>query len=485
MNNKFRFHLCLVCIVAFAIAGCKVKRPGGVIPESEMENLLYDYHLAKSMGDNLPYSENYKKALYLDAVFRKHGTTQAVFDSSMVWYTRNTEVLSKIYEKVKVRLKSEQELVGDLIAKRDKKPKTTKQGDSIDVWPWQRMVRLTGEMMNNQYVFTLPTDSNYKDRDTLVWEVRYRFLEPMLADSLRTVTMAMQVIYEKDTVSHWTTVTEPGVQKIRLFADTLGQMKEIKGFIYYPLERQEKAGALLADCFSMTRYHCTDTLAFAVRDSLNKIKALEADSLKKLSDHKADSLKKVVEKEKGKEDVQRLTPEEMNRRRTGTHREKKPEQIEVVIHPQSVIHSAVEYIDGSVIAQLGVPDMRIPIQYAITWPERTASPVKQLNLTEWGKLTFYPPDYDTFVCMNACRTAISRGGLYPAAVNAANEQAVALFREGKIHFSDIGRLVCAVLERPLPGASASTDGGAATIDDIFAADREARSLTIEAAERMR
>ena len=162
-----------------------------------------------------------------------------------------------------------------------------------------------------------------------------------------------------------------------------------------------------------------------------------------------------------------------------------PENIDIVIHRESVVHSLIEYDDHSVLAQLGVPDMRIPIQYAITWPERTASPVKQLNLTEWGKLTFYPPDYDTFVCMNACRTAISRGGLYPAAVNAANEQAVALFREGKIHFSDIGRLVCAVLERPLPGASASTDGGAATIDDIFAADREARSLTIEAAERMR
>lgn len=162
-----------------------------------------------------------------------------------------------------------------------------------------------------------------------------------------------------------------------------------------------------------------------------------------------------------------------------------PENIDIVIHRESVVHSLIEYDDHSVLAQLGVPDMRIPIQYAITWPERTASPVKRLNLTEWGKLTFYPPDYDTFVCMNACRTAISRGGLYPAAVNAANEQAVALFREGKIHFSDIGRLVCAALERPLPGAAASTDGGAATIDDIFAADREARSLTIEAAERMR
>ena len=333
MKNRFRFHLCLICMFVFAVAGCKVKRPSDVISESKMENLLYDYHVAKSMGDNLPYSENYKKALYIDAVFKKYGTTQAAFDSSMVWYTRNTEILSKIYDKVKKRLKDEQELVGDLIAKRDKKPKMTKQGDSIDVWPWQRMVRLTGEMMDNQYVFTLPTDSNYKDRDTLVWEVRYRFLEPMLADSLRGVTMAMQVIYEKDTINHWKTVTEPGVQQIRLFADTLGSMKEIKGFIYYPMDSREKGGAVLADRFMMTRYHCTDTLAFAVRDSLNKIEALKADSLKKITTKEnADSLHKVIDK--NKDDIQRLTPEEMNRRRTGTHREKKPEQIQVEQHIQ-------------------------------------------------------------------------------------------------------------------------------------------------------
>lgn len=329
MNNKFRFHLCLVCILVFAVAGCKVKKPNDVISESEMENLLYDYHLAKSMGDNLPYSENYKKELYIDAVFRKYGTTQAAFDSSMVWYTRNTELLSKIYDKVRRRLKDEQELVGDLIAKRDKKPKMTTPGDSIDVWPWQRMVRLTGEMMNNQFIFTLPTDSNYKDRDTLVWEVNYRFLEPMLADSMRAVTMAMQIIYEKDTISRWKTAKESGVQQIRLFADTLGKMKEIRGFIYYPVGNRGKAGALLADRFSMTRYHCTDTLAFAVRDSLNKIEALRTDSLKKLFD-KEKSLHKIVGG--AKEDLQRLTPEEMNRRRTGSQREKKPEQIEVEQH---------------------------------------------------------------------------------------------------------------------------------------------------------
>lgn len=85
-----------------------------------MENLLYDYHIAKAMGDNLPYNENYKKVLYTDAVFNKYGTTKAVFDSSMVWYTRNMEVLAKVYEKVSKRLKTQQNAINQLIAIRDK-----------------------------------------------------------------------------------------------------------------------------------------------------------------------------------------------------------------------------------------------------------------------------------------------------------------------------------------------------------------------------
>lgn len=331
MKNKFRFHLCCVCMLAMAVAGCKVKRPDDVLPESKMENLLYDYHLAKSMGDNLSYGDNYKKTLYIDAVFKKYATTEAVFDSSMVWYTRNTEILSKIYEKVNKRLKAQQEEINHLIALRDKKPKMSAPGDSIDVWPWRRMIRLTNEMMNNQYAFVLPADSNFKDRDTLVWEVRYRFLEPMPADSLRFVTMAMQIIYEKDTVNRLETVINPGTQQIRLFADTLGMMKEVKGFIYYPTEGKQKSGALLADQFVLTRYHCRDTLSVAARDSVSKAEAL-ADSLKKVSSQKEpDSLHQVEPK-----DAQlRLTPEEMNRRRSGgTHREKKPEQIEVEQHIQ-------------------------------------------------------------------------------------------------------------------------------------------------------
>lgn len=125
-------------------------------------------------------------------------------------------------------------------------------------------------------------------------------------------------------------------------------------------------------------------------------------------------------------------------------------QIDIVVHRESVVHSLVEYTDHSVIAQLGVPDMRIPIQYALTWPQRSPSPVRELELSEWGTLSFYPPDDAAFPSMGICREAMRRGGLYPAAVNAANEQAVALFLDGRIGFGDIARLAAKPLDWTLP-----------------------------------
>lgn len=118
-----------------------------------------------------------------------------------------------------------------------------------------------------------------------------------------------------------------------------------------------------------------------------------------------------------------------------------PDDIDIVVHRESVIHSLIEYVDNSVIAQLGVPDMRIPIQYALTYPDRIPSPVKELSLTDYMNLTFYKPDYDTFRCINLCRDAIRKGGLYPAIANAANEEANYLFRHGKIKFLQIAELV--------------------------------------------
>ena len=141
--------------------------------------------------------------------------------------------------------------------------------------------------------------------------------------------------------------------------------------------------------------------------------------------------------------------------------------IEVVVHRQSIVHSGVELSDGAVIAQLGTPDMRLPIQYALTYPERSEFAFEHLSLTDIGTLTFTKPDTDTFRCLPLCIEAINQGGLAPTAVNGANEEAVRLFLEGKIKFLAIADLV----EKALMSVQNKKDFG---LDDIIYTDKAAR-----------
>ena len=146
-----------------------------------------------------------------------------------------------------------------------------------------------------------------------------------------------------------------------------------------------------------------------------------------------------------------------------------PDDIEVVVHRQSILHSAVEFCDGAVIGQMGTPDMRLPIEYAITYPERSKICCDRLSLTDVGTLTFEKPDVDTFPCLKICIDAIKQGGLKPAAANGANEEAVALFLGGKIKFLDIPRLVSMATDN-----QPHTDSY--TLEDVFEADKRAREL---------
>jgi 1-deoxy-D-xylulose-5-phosphate reductoisomerase len=146
-----------------------------------------------------------------------------------------------------------------------------------------------------------------------------------------------------------------------------------------------------------------------------------------------------------------------------------PEQIQVVVHPQSVIHSMVEYDDGSVLAQLGNPDMRTPIAHALAWPERIDSGVASLDLFDIARLDFEAPDFERFPCLRLAFDAIRAGGSAPAVLNAANEVAVAAFLDGRLGFTGIPALIEKVLER-LPG------GRGDSLDELLAADAEARSV---------
>ncbi len=146
-----------------------------------------------------------------------------------------------------------------------------------------------------------------------------------------------------------------------------------------------------------------------------------------------------------------------------------PEKIQVVVHRESIVHSMVEFLDHGIIAQLGTPDMRLPIQYALTYPRRVPGPMKELDLFALGKLTFYPPDREAFPCLDIAVEALKRGGLVPAAVNGANEQAVGAFLREEIGFLEIPALVEEASVRQKADSPVS-------LEAVLEADRAAREF---------
>jgi 1-deoxy-D-xylulose-5-phosphate reductoisomerase len=142
--------------------------------------------------------------------------------------------------------------------------------------------------------------------------------------------------------------------------------------------------------------------------------------------------------------------------------------IEVIVHPQSVIHSMIEFEDGSVIAQLGLPDMRLPIQYALTYPKRMPSPCQRLDFFKCKPLEFYPPDLDKFSCLKLAYAALDAGGTAPAVMNAANEEAVAAYISGKIPFGRIPAIIKSVMET----YNYTVEG--LSLEGVLAASEEAR-----------
>ena len=150
----------------------------------------------------------------------------------------------------------------------------------------------------------------------------------------------------------------------------------------------------------------------------------------------------------------------------------RPEQIEVVVHPQSVVHSMVQFCDGSIKAQLGLPNMELPIQYALSFPKREADNARRLSFADYPTLTFAKPDFDTFTCLALAYKAIEKGGNMPCIMNAANEVAVAAFLQEKIAFLDIPDTIATMMEKSRFVAKPS-------LDDLLQTDTETRQLTID------
>lgn len=306
----------LLCLSALALSGCKVKRPKEIIAEDKMENIIYDYHLAKAMGDELPMDENYKRQMYLDAVFSKYGVTEAEFDSSLVWYTRNTTRLDDIYEKVANRMKDDVAALDDQMAVREKRNSTSESGDSVDVWAWRKIVSLNDSPLDNLFTFVLSADSNYHVNDRFVWTS-----DVIMGDGKVTQTdapvMSLQLVYDNDSVVGVTRhILKSGRSVIALGDDKIGCVKSINGFIYRPLNDKTK-GDIVVGNISLMRYHSNDTVIATAVDTA----AVDSAAVDTLPHEQ--SLKTAVEQ------AGRLNPDEMNRRRTTVKKVERPEQIEV------------------------------------------------------------------------------------------------------------------------------------------------------------
>lgn len=268
--RKYGFFALLIVVMV----ACKVERPGYVLSDGVMEKVLYDYHIAKAMGENLDYNEQYKRTLYLNAVFKKHNITQAQFDTTMAWYARHPEVVNEVYDIVRERLMASRENYNHLVSLRDGKPTRSKAGDSIDVWIWDRIHMLSGMPLDNKLMFTLPSDDNYQASDTIKWTVGFKFLSEQLVDTTKRPIMAMQVAYAKDTiVSALCRIDSSQVAQLVLQADTLGDIKELRGFIYYPTNQPKQT--LLIDSVSLMRYHQTNDSIPATTDNKEETIELE------------------------------------------------------------------------------------------------------------------------------------------------------------------------------------------------------------------
>lgn len=260
-SHKIEWVIVLLMMCFLAIS-CKKSIPKEVIPPSQMENLLYDYQLARALSDKLPYDEREKTAQYMDYVFEKHHTTPEIFDSSLVWYSRHAEVLNKIYAKVNQRFKDELGELNHLIAIRDKKPAMTQPGDTVDIWYASRLVELTSKEFINKIEFTVPVDSNFKVNDYIEWKMRHTFLP--LKEKKGSAIISLSVWFENDSVlSKLLNTDRSGMISLSIKPDSAWKIKEVTGYVYYQGADKPDNSSLLIDRISLIRYHVLtpDTLS--------------------------------------------------------------------------------------------------------------------------------------------------------------------------------------------------------------------------------
>lgn len=258
-KNSWFIGLLIGCSLLIA---CGRHIPKDVILPDKMEEILYDYHLSISMSDNIPYEDNYKKKSYQNFVFQKHGITEAEFDSSMVWYTRNTELLADIYTNLSQRFSKQRDYIENFLEARKENDFVSMPGDTVDVWPYKSLYWLTDNRFNNQFVFKINPDSNFHVKDAFLWKANYTFI------AKGNVTMALNILYDNDSVVGLSKqITQSGTDSIYLCPDSANTIRSLNGFIHLTSDSTSHGSVIIND-ISLIKYH-------TITDSISNIKDQE------------------------------------------------------------------------------------------------------------------------------------------------------------------------------------------------------------------
>lgn len=276
MKCFMKYQYLTLALLAGGMFACGKKIPEDIIQPVAMENLLYDYHLAGTLGNDLVGSETEKRKAYYDYVFQKHHVTEAEFDSSMVWYTRHTEELSLIYENLQKRFEAAELATRRQVDRQSGQISVSMSGDTVDIWRDRSIYLLTNSPLTNKLTFNLKADTTFRPNDVLRLEANFHSLP--LRNGGKAV-MGLNVTFQNDSVQGLTRIVSSGQRSLNFQPDSAFEFKEITGFIYYEPKKLEEKEYMLVSDIHLYRYHVKETaeLATVATDSL-KTDTLSADS---------------------------------------------------------------------------------------------------------------------------------------------------------------------------------------------------------------
>lgn len=269
------------------MTSCGKSEFGEVIPPKKMENVLYDYHLTLGISSKLPASQDHTKQAYKNYLFKKHNITEAQFDSSMVWYTRNAYELSKIYQNLDKRLNREKTRLHTLLQERHIDI-ATQPGDTVNIWQYYPVYWLTDAHRNNKFTFTMKADENFWVKDAFRWNADLTFLSPS------KVTMGLNIRLDNDSVIGKTITLKSGNNSLYVQADTINAIKDINGFIYVCKDSVHQTPNVLISNLSLTKYHQSEENT--IQENNNKEKKKPKDNIKIIEEKKNQKEPKKAER---------------------------------------------------------------------------------------------------------------------------------------------------------------------------------------------